>query len=124
LLPVLGLIIGVLIGLLLRDVIVIPAEYSRYLSIGLLVALDSALGGIRSSLAKTFSDRAFVIGLLANLAMASLIVFLGDRLGVDLFLAAVVVFGVRIFNNLSRIRRSLFPLSQGAKDVDIVDGSD
>jgi len=32
---------------------------------------------------------------------------LGDRLGLELYLAAVVVFGVRLFQNLGIIRRYL-----------------
>jgi len=31
--------------------------------------------------------------------------YLGDRLGVELHLAAIVAFGVRLFNNLAIIRR-------------------
>jgi small basic protein len=32
---------------------------------------------------------------------------LGDRLGVELYYAAIVAFGVRLFNNLAIIRRLL-----------------
>lgn len=41
--------------------------------------------------------------------MAALIVYIGDRIGVsELYLAAVVAFGVRLFNNLAIIRRIFF----------------
>ncbi|NTW05851.1 MAG: small basic family protein, partial [Peptococcaceae bacterium] len=33
--------------------------------------------------------------------------FIGERLGIDLYLAAVVAFGVRLFQNLAIIRRNL-----------------
>ena len=32
---------------------------------------------------------------------------MGDRIGVDLYMAAIVTFGVRIFNNLGYIRHDL-----------------
>jgi small basic protein len=40
--------------------------------------------------------------------LAAFIVFLGDRLGIDLYLAAVVAFGVRLFQNLALVRRHYF----------------
>ena len=32
---------------------------------------------------------------------------MGDRIGVDLYMAAIITFGVRIFNNLGYIRHDL-----------------
>jgi len=37
--------------------------------------------------------------------LAALLAYLGDQIGVDLFLAAVVTLGGRMFLNLSLIRR-------------------
>jgi len=34
-------------------------------------------------------------------------VYLGDKLGIPIYLAAVIVFGERIFNNFAVIRRLL-----------------
>ena len=36
-----------------------------------------------------------------------LLVFLGDRLGIDLYFVALFAFGLRIFKNLARLRRHL-----------------
>ena len=44
-------------------------------------------------------------GLLSNIALAVALTYLGDRLGVDLTIAAVVAFGVRMFDNVAIIRR-------------------
>ena len=41
-------------------------------------------------------------------ALAMGLVWVGDQLGVDLTTAIVVVFGVRIFQNLAAIRRRVF----------------
>lgn len=107
-LPIIGLVIGILIGLALQNVLIIPVAFARYLSIATLAALDSAFGGLKASLEKKFEDKVFVVGLTTNTLLAAFITYLGDRLGVDLFLAAIVVFGVRIFNNLGAIRRHIF----------------
>jgi small basic protein len=37
--------------------------------------------------------------------VAVLLTFIGDRLGVDLYLVALITFGPRIFNNVALIRR-------------------
>ena len=106
-LPIIGLIVGILAGLALQDVITVPLGMSRYLSIALLAALDSALGGLRASMEKRFDDRTFVAGFTTNTLMAGFITYLGDRLGVDLYIAAVIVFGVRVFQNLALLRRQV-----------------
>ncbi|MCZ7662023.1 MAG: small basic family protein [Thermoleophilia bacterium] len=104
--PLIGLLLGVLGGYLIRyDV---PPEYARYLSIAVLAALDSTLGGVRALLERTFNDRLFITGFLSNTILAALITFFGDRLGVNLYLAAVIAFGVRLFQNLAIIRRLVF----------------
>ncbi|MFY9141030.1 MAG: small basic family protein, partial [Thermacetogeniaceae bacterium] len=46
-------------------------------------------------------------GFFSNTLMAALLAYLGDQLGVDLYLAAVIAFGVRLFQNLAIIRREL-----------------
>lgn len=102
-LPLLGLAIGVLAGYIFNYNI--PPEYARYLSIAVLAALDSSLGGVRALLERTFNDRIFVTGFLSNTILAALITFVGDRLGVNLYLAAIIVFGVRLFQNMAIVRR-------------------
>jgi small basic protein len=44
---------------------------------------------------------------LASALLAGLLTLIGDRLGVELYLAAIVAFGVWLFDNLARIRRRL-----------------
>nr|WP_102347022.1 small basic family protein [Bacillus sp. Marseille-P3661] len=104
-LPVLGLIIGIILGLLTD--IRIPDEYSNYLSIAVLAALDTLFGGIRAHLQNTYDDKVFVSGFFSNILLAASLSFLGVHLGVDLYLAAVFAFGVRLFQNIAVIRRLL-----------------
>ncbi|WP_102262117.1 small basic family protein [Mesobacillus jeotgali] len=102
-LPVMGLVIGVIIGLLTD--IRIPEEYSNYLSIAILAALDTLFGGIRAQLQNIYDEKVFVSGFFFNIVLAASLAFLGVHLGVDLYLAAVFAFGVRLFQNIAVIRR-------------------
>jgi small basic protein len=99
------LLIGLLIGFQLP--ILLPAVYVKYMSIGVLAALDSVFGGIRGYMEDAFDNTIFISGFITNSLMAAGLAYLGDRLGLDLYLAAVVVFGVRVFQNLGIIRRYL-----------------
>ncbi len=101
-----GLVVGALIAILTRPEV--PTDLSRYVAMAVVAAIDSALGGTRAYLERTFNDRVFVIAFLFNAALAIFLVWIGDQLAVDLATAVVVVFGVRIFQNLAAIRRRVF----------------
>jgi len=101
---ILGLLLGLLLAYLLLD-IPIPGEWAPYLSLAALAGLDTIFGGWRAALEGRFHSDVFVSGFIVNALLASLLAYLGDRMGVDLFLAAVVTLGGRMFLNLSIIRR-------------------
>lgn len=105
-LALLGLLVGALVALLLQPSV--PQEFSRYLAMAVIAAMDSSLGGVRAYLEHTFNDRVFVLAFLSNAALAAAMVWVGDQLGVDLTTAVAVVFGVRIFQNLAAVRRRVF----------------
>jgi len=106
--PLLGLIGGVLIGLLWGPDV--PLVLQPYLPIAVIAALDAVFGAVRAVLDGIFNDKVFVVSFLANVVVAAFIVFLGDQLGVvsQLSTGVVVVLGVRIFSNVASIRRHLF----------------
>jgi len=104
-LPLLGLIFGLVLGLLLP--ISIPLVYARYFSVAFLAALDSAFGGIRAGLEGNFNTTVFITGFFNNMLLAAFLTYFGDRLGVELYYAALFAFGVRIFQNLGIIRRHI-----------------
>ena len=104
-LPVLGLLVGLALGMAFS--LTIPAQYSRYTAMALLAAFDSVLGAVRSELDAEFDSRIFLTGFFVNIVLAGTVTYLGDRLGVGLYIAAIVAFGVRMFNNLAIIRRQL-----------------
>ncbi|MBQ2890767.1 MAG: small basic family protein [Clostridia bacterium] len=101
-----AVMLGILAGLF------VPYNLSNdtlpYVAVALLAALDTIFGAIWSNLEKRFKVGMFMTGLISNALLAILFTFMGNKLGIDLSLAVVVVFGVRIFNNLSNIRRYLF----------------
>jgi small basic protein len=106
--PLIGLIGGMLIGLLWGPHV--PLALQPYLPIAVIAALDAVFGAVRAVLDGIFNDKVFVVSFLANVVVAAFIVFLGDQLGVgsQLSTGVVVVLGVRIFSNVASIRRHLF----------------
>ena len=106
--PLLGLVIGVVLGFVLQPTV--PLWLEPYLPIAIVAALDAMFGGLRAKLDGIFDDRVFVVSFLGNTIVAALIVFLGDQLGVgsQLSTGVVVVLGIRIFSNVAAIRRKLF----------------
>lgn len=103
--PIIGLVLGMILGQVLR--IDIPIDYVKYTAIAILAAMDAVFGGLRAQLESKFDLRWFVSSLLANTALAGLLAYLGDLLGVDIYLGAVVAFSIRLFTNLSFIRGEL-----------------
>ncbi len=105
---VLGLVVGIALGLVLRPDV--PLALDPYLPIAVVAALDAVFGGLRAYLDGIFDDKVFVISFVSNVLIASGIVFLGDKLGVggQLSTGVIVVLGIRIFSNVAAIRRHLF----------------
>ena len=100
-----SLAIGLLIGSI--SPIVIPLAYTKLFSVALVAALDAAFGGLRSAISERFDKHVFVTGFFSNTLLAATLVFIGDRLGIDLYYVALLAFGFRIFKNLAVIRRYL-----------------
>ena len=97
-----GCILGALIGM---NAPMISYTYSSYLAIAVIAALDSVFGGITSVINKQFDLKIFVTGFFGNAILAILLTILGQKLNVDIYLAAIVVFVGRMFVNLAIIRR-------------------
>ena len=103
LLPLAGLLVGVLLGLVLN--VNVGFELSRYSAVAILAALDSVLGAVRAELDSVYNNRIFISGFVTNAIVAVTLTFIGDQLGLDLYLVALITFGLRIFNNVALIRR-------------------
>lgn len=98
-----GIIIGVILGMVMN--IEIPTSYASYMSIAVLAALDSVFGGIRASLEEKFQTDIFISGFFGNAILAVGLAYIGDRLDVPIYLAAIFTFGMRLFQNFAALRR-------------------
>ena len=67
---VLGLVVGVVAGLLVRPEV--PAVVEPYLPIAVVAALDAVFGGLRAMLDGIFDDKVFVVSFLSNVVVAAL----------------------------------------------------
>jgi len=99
---IIGCVLGALIGMNVPN---ISYTYSGYLAIAIVAALDSVFGGITSVLKGNFDFKVFISGFFGNAVLSILLTWLGVKLNVDIYLAAIVVFVGRMFTNLAIIRR-------------------
>lgn len=100
-----ALAVGLVAGYYLP--LAMPMVYGHYISIALLAAMDTGFGGLRAYLEDRFDISVFATGFVSNVLLAAFFTFLGDRLGVELYYAALFALGLRVFNNLGVIRRDL-----------------
>lgn len=101
--PILALLIGGMIAKMMNLGDLGP--WAPYLSVACVAGLDTVLGGIRSAYEKKFQNDIFVTGFVTNVVIAFFIAWLGDNIGTNLYPVVVLVMGMRIFANLSLIRR-------------------
>ena len=99
---IVGCLLGALVGI---NAPVISYTYSNYLAIAIIAALDSVFGGVTAVLKKNFDLKIFISGFFGNAILSILLTLLGEKLNVDIYLAAIIVFVGRMFTNLSIIRR-------------------
>ena len=99
---IIACVLGAIVGL---NAPIISYTYSSYLAIAIIAALDSVFGGIASVINKKFDMKIFISGFFGNAILAIALTVLGEKLNVDIYLAAIVVFVWRMFMNLGIIRR-------------------
>lgn len=97
-----GCILGAIVGI---NAPIISYSYSTYLAIAIIAAIDSVFGGITGVLKREFDFKVFISGFFCNSILSILLTYLGNKLNVDIYLAAIVVFVGRIFLNLTAIRK-------------------
>lgn len=99
---IISCVLGAVIG---TNLPVISYSYSSYLAIAIIAALDSVFGGIAGLLKGEFDFKVFISGFFCNAILSILLTLLGNKLNVDIYLAAIVVFVGRMFINLTIIRK-------------------
>lgn len=119
---IVALIIGIVLGL--KVPWQIPPILARYLAVSLLAGIDTALGGLRASFEGEFDTTIFVTGFLGNTVLSAIFAYIGDVFGIELYLAAVVALGIRIFNNVGAIRRLILKnLTEKKQEQEIEESS-
>lgn len=103
--PILGLILGIFIGFELP--FSFSQDYSVYAAFGILACIDSVVGGIKAIISKNFNLGIFASGFFGNAVLSMVLVWVGNQLNIQLSIAAVVIFGSRLFQNFAIIRRLL-----------------
>ena len=83
----------------------IPTDMTHYIAIALLAGFDSIFGGLVAHFNGKFKLKIFISGFCGNTILAALILYIGNLLNVDLSIAAIVVFGTRLFQNFATLRR-------------------
>lgn len=102
----LGILVGIIVGLSLN--FSIPIELTKYSAVIIMGILDAMFGAIRAEATNDqFNGIIFMTGLIFNVVLSVIITILGDKLGLDLYLAAAFVFTFRIFTNVGATRRYL-----------------
>jgi small basic protein len=104
-LPLFALLLGFFIVYLLN--VSLPLGYADYISLVILASLDAMAGGARARLEGHFDEGIFVTGVIFNSIAAAALAYIGDRMGMSLYLAPMVALGVRIYYNIGHIRRLL-----------------
>lgn len=97
-----GCVLGAIVGL---NAPIISYTYSGYLAIAIIAALDSVFGAITASIKGSFNLKIFISGFFGNAVLSIALTWLGEKLNLDIYLAAIVVFVGRMFTNLAIIRR-------------------
>lgn len=105
---------GVFLGLVIP--FNVPAFMTPFFAVGILAACNTMFGGIAAWMKRCFRIKTFAAGFFFNTILAMLLTYAGTKIGVDFSLAAIVYFGVRIFNNFSRIQHYMLQKeSRGVK---------
>ena len=98
-----AIVLGIVLALNFN--VYISPSVTPYVAITILASVDSLLGAYAASLSKKYNFAIFITGLIGNSLIAALLIFMGKKVGLDLYLAAVIVFVIRIFQNFAITRR-------------------
>ena len=94
----------------------IPYSYSQFVAVAILACLDSVFGALNATVNKKFKMNIFLTGFFGNSLIAMFLVYIGTKLNVDIYLAAVIVFTGRLLTNFTSIRRDIIDRIEKNKD--------
>lgn len=103
--PLIGLILGLVIGLLLN--VTIPQAYSLYIAVLVIASLTGLSGTIADILENVYDNKYTLISFLGNTFISIVITALGQQINVPLNYVVYFGLGSQMFQNLSKIWRQL-----------------
>ena len=98
----LGIAIGIILGII--SPIYITDEFSPYIAIVILVGVDTIFTGVRNDLNQRFKQDIFISDFIGNSILGVSLAFIGEKLGVPIHLAVLIVVVGRIFKNFSVLK--------------------
>ncbi|MDW5298715.1 MAG: DUF1290 domain-containing protein [Sedimentibacter sp.] len=93
-----GLVLGVIAGLNLN--LVYSPEYAVYISLTVLAMLNSIFNMLAENLNGGLTTVKSIVFLAGDLAFALFLGYIGEQLGLPIYLAAIFAFGNNIYKNL------------------------
>ncbi len=99
------LVVCAILGIVTGMNVIVPYAISKYVAVAILAFIDTVFGALVSNTQRKFSLSIFLTGFFGNALIAIALVYLGEKLDVDIYLAAVIVFSTRLFSNFSIMRR-------------------
>ncbi len=110
------LVVCAILGIVTGMNVIVPYSISKYVAVAILAFIDTVFGALVSNTQRKFSLSIFLTGFFGNALIAIALVYLGEKLDVDIYLAAVIVFSTRLFSNFSIMRRyAIDKISDGIK---------
>ena len=100
-------LIGITIGIFIGTAVPISSLNVNICAVILVTSIDSVIGAVKAKFEKAFDDKIMISGFTVNLMAAMLLLCFGSYLNMNLHYMAFIAFGIRIFKNLSLIRRHL-----------------
>lgn len=96
-----GLILGVVAGLNLN--LIYSPEYAVYISLAILAILNAIFNLLNENLKGELTFIKSIIFVVSDLVFGLLMGYVGEQLGLPIYLAAVFAFGNNIYKNLRTI---------------------
>lgn len=104
--PVLGLILGLVLANSIRWTI--SEEFSVFLAVAMIITLDLLFEGTVQFWHGTFRLKGILFSYCLTLFFAFFLLTIGNLMKVDLYIALFIVFGIKLFSNLSYISQRFF----------------
>lgn len=96
-----GVILGVIAGLNLN--LIYSPEYAVYVSLAILAILNTIFNLLNENLKGELTFVKSIVFLVSDLVFGLLLGFVGEQLGLPIYLAAVFAFGNNIYKNIRTI---------------------